>query len=108
MALPNPPSVNPGGGGSLVKTAGVRRGRPFCRTRTTIEKSGTSVRKERMTQTIVQRLLPRIRLFERVSCAFNDSGLKPVVKVTMLMDLANAGCCFFSPMKHCFSNHVNQ
>jgi hypothetical protein len=47
-----------------VNTEGVSRGRPFCKTRKTIENNGMSVRNEKPMQMAVQNLFPRILCLE--------------------------------------------
>ena len=60
-ALPKPPPVMPAAGGSCVKTLRLKSGRPFFKTRKTIEKRGTSVRSASPTQMKLRNLLQRER-----------------------------------------------
>jgi hypothetical protein len=64
IALPKPPPVNPGAGGNCVKTDGVNSGRPLCKSRKTIEKSGMRVKKDSVKHKTVQKLFFRILVLE--------------------------------------------
>jgi hypothetical protein len=60
IALPNPPPVKPGAGGKPVKIDGVNSGRPFCKSKKTIENRGIKVKNDRPTQRTVQKLFLKI------------------------------------------------
>ena len=64
IALPKPPPVKPGAGGSSVKTDGFNSGMPFSNNKKTIENSGMRVKNESVTQRIVQKLFHRILTLE--------------------------------------------
>ena len=49
---------------NCVNTEGFNKGSPFCKTKTTIENKGMSVRNEKPMQMAVQKLFPRILCLE--------------------------------------------
>jgi hypothetical protein len=87
MALPNPPPVKPGAGGNVMKMEGVKRGRPFCKSKNTIENNGIRVKNERVTHRTVQILFLRILDLEWRSTALSERVGNPIEALAVVMAL---------------------
>jgi hypothetical protein len=108
IALPKPPPVKPGAGGSCVKTDGFNSGMPFCKSKKTIENNGMRVKKESVTQITVQKLFLRILVLEFRSTALRERAANSIEEVAVVMALPYSSRGFFGAAEDSLSGHVDE